>query len=76
MEKVLSTTQEAMIRFLISLLAPEQLILSQEARSAILKDPEAVKSHYGDQDQEEEEDRAADETIVIGEDNDDRQEDF
>ena len=50
MEEVLSTTQEVMIRFLISLLAPEQLILSQEARSTFLKDPEAVKSHYGDQD--------------------------
>ena len=49
-EEVLSTTQEAMIRFLISPLAPEQLILSQEARSTFLKDPEAVKSHYGDQD--------------------------
>ena len=42
MEEVLSTTQEAMIRFLISLPAPEQFTLSQEARSAFLQDPEAV----------------------------------
>ena len=76
MEEVLTTTEEAMIWFLISLLAPEQLILSQEARSAFLKDPEAVKSHCGDQDPEQEENRDGDETNVYGEDNDDRQEDF
>ena len=45
MEEVFTSTQEAIIRFLISLLAPEQLILSQEARSAFLKDPEAAKNH-------------------------------
>ena len=76
MEEVLSTTQEAMIRFLISLLAPEQFTLSQEARSAFLKDPEAVRSHYGDQDQEQAEDRDGDNTIVNEETNDDRQEDL
>ena len=56
MEEVLSTTLETMIRFLISLPAPEQLILSQEARSAFLKDPEAVRNPYHVLDQEEEED--------------------
>ena len=45
MEEVLSTTQEAMIRFLISLPAPERFALSQEARSAFLKDPETIRSH-------------------------------
>ena len=74
--EVLSTTQETMIRFLISLLAPEQLILSQEARSAFLKDPEAAKTHYPVLDQEEEEERDEDNTIVNGENNNDRQEDF
>ena len=76
MEEVLSTTQEAMIRFLISLPAPEQFTLSQEARSAFLKDPEAVRSHYGDQDQEQAEDRDRDNTIVNGQTNEDRQEDL
>ena len=65
-----------MIRFLISLPAPEQLILSQEARSAFLKDPEAIRSHNGDQDQEQAEDRDGDNTIVNGQTNDDRQEDL
>ena len=74
MEEVLSTTQETMIRFLISLPAPEQLILSQEARSAFLKDPEAAKAHYHVLDQEEYEDRAEENVIVNGEDNSDRQE--
>ena len=55
MKEVLTSTQETMIRFLISLPAPEQLILSQEARSAFLKDPEAAKAHYRVLDQEEEE---------------------
>ena len=42
-EEVLITTQEVMLRLLMSLLAPEKLILSPEARSAFLKDSEAVK---------------------------------
>ena len=73
MEEVLSTTQEAMIRFLISLPTPEQFTLSQEARYAILKDPEAVRSHHGDQDQEQAENRDGDNTIVNGQTNDDCQ---
>ena len=56
MEEVLSSTQETLIKFLISLSAPEQLIVSQEAQCAFLKDPEALKAHYrvpGQDDQEE-----------------------
>ena len=67
MEEVLTHTQEIMIRFLISLPAPEQLILSQEARSAFLNDPEAVKAHYHVLDQEEEEEWAKENIILIGE---------
>ena len=76
MEEVLSTTQETMIRFLISLPAPEQLILSQEARSAFLKDPEAEKNHYCVLDQEEEEEQDEDDAIVNRENNNNHQEDF
>ena len=60
MEEVLSATQEILIRFLISLSPPEQIILSQEAQSAFLKNPEALIVHYhvpsqaDDEDQEEE----------------------
>ena len=46
MEEVLSATQEILIKFLISLSPPEQIILSQEAQSAFLKNPEALKAHY------------------------------
>ena len=60
-----------MIRFLISLPAPEQLILSQEAISAFLKDPEAAKAHYRVLDQEEEEERAKENIILNGENNGD-----
>ena len=64
MEEVLSTTQETMIRFLISLPAPEQLIFSQEARPAFLKDPEAAQAHYRVLDQEKEEEQA-EENIIL-----------
>ena len=65
-----------MIRFLISLLALLQLGLSQEARFTFLKDPEALKIHYGDQDQEQEEERDGEETVVNGENLGLGQEDF
>ena len=53
MEDILSSSQEVMMAFLMSLPAREQLILSQEARSPFLKDPEALRSHYRNQDQEQ-----------------------
>ena len=57
-----------MMTFLMSLLACEQLILSQEARSSFLKNPEALRSHYGNQDQEQEdEERDREETVNSGE---------
>ena len=65
-----------MIRFLISLPAPLQLRLSQEARSTFLKDPEALRIHYGDQDQEQEEERDGEETVANGENLGLGQEDF
>ena len=65
-----------MIRFLISLLAPLQLRLLQEARSTFLKDPEALRIHYGDQDQEQEEERDGEETVANGENLGLGQEDF
>ena len=46
MEEVLLAKQEILIKFLISLSPPEQIILSQEAQSAFLKNPEALKAHY------------------------------
>ena len=66
MEEVLSSTQETLIKFLISLSAPEKLIVSQEAQSTFLKNPEALKAHYcvptQDDDEEQEEEDA--ETVV------------
>ena len=53
--------------FLMSLLACEQLILSQEARSSFLKNPEALRSHYSNQDREQEEERDREETVNNGE---------
>ena len=46
MEEVLSATQEILIRFLISLSPSERIILSQEAQSVFLKNPEALIAHY------------------------------
>ena len=46
MEEVLSHTQEVLIKFLLSLPAPEQVILSQEAQSVFLKNLDALKVHY------------------------------
>ena len=62
--------------FLMSLPAHEQLILSQEARSSFLKNPEALRSHYGNQDQEQEEERDREETVHNGENLSLGQEDF
>ena len=65
MEEVLSSAQETLIKFLISLSALDQLIVSQEARSAFVKDPETLKAHYcvpGQDDQEEEEEEAEENT--------------
>ena len=67
-EEVLSFSQEVMMMFLMSLPAREQLILSQEARSSFLKNPEALRCHYGNQDQEQEEEvRDREETVDSGE---------
>ena len=60
MEEVFSATQEILIQFLLSLSPLDQIILSQEAQSAFLKNPEALKAHYrvpsqvDDEEQEEE----------------------
>ena len=62
--------------FLMSLPAGEQLILSQEARLSFLKNPEALRSHYGNQDQEQEEERDRKETVNNGENLGFGQEDF
>ena len=61
---------------LMSLPAREQLISSQEARSTFLKNPEALRSHYGNQDQEQEEERDREETVNNGENLGLDQEDF
>ena len=45
-EEVLSSTREILIWFLISLSPPERIILSQEAQSVFLKNPEALIAHY------------------------------
>ena len=46
MEEILSHTQGVLIKFLLSLPAPEQIILSQEAQSVFLKDLDALRVHY------------------------------
>ena len=77
MEDILSSSQEVMMAFLMSLLAREQLILSQEARLSFLKNPEALRSHYGNQDREQEEEvRDREETVNTGENLGLGQEDF
>ena len=73
MVEVLSSTRETLIRFLISLPAPEQLIVSLEARSAFLKNPESFKAQYSVLDQEEEEEEVEENTVINGEDNGDRE---
>ena len=61
----------------MSLLAREKLILSQEARLSFLKDPEALRSHYRNQDQEQEdEERDREENVNSGENLGLGQEDF
>ena len=65
MEEVLSATQEILIRFLISLYPPEQIILSQEAQSAFLKYPEALIAHYRVLSQDDDEDQEEVTNIVI-----------
>ena len=63
--------------FLMSLPAREQLILSQEARSPFLKDPEALRSHYRNQDQEQaDKERDREENVNSGENPGLGQEDF
>ena len=64
MEEVLSTTQEILIKFLISLSPPEQIILSQEAQSAFLKNPEALKAHYCVPSQDDDEEQEETNTVV------------
>ena len=76
-EEILLSSQEVMITFLMALPAREQLILSQEARSSFLKDPEALRSHYRNQDQEQEdEERDREENVNSGENPGLGQEDF
>ena len=57
-----------MMAFLMSLPAREQLILSQEARSSFLKDPEALRCHYRNQDREQaDKERDREENVNSGE---------
>ena len=68
MEETLSYTQEVLIKFLLSLPAPEQVILSQEAENVFLKNLDTLKVHYqarGQDDQEKEEEDAR--TIINNE---------
>merc|ERR1712105_313853 len=65
MEEVLSTTQEILIKFLISLSPPEQIILSQEAHSAFLKNPEALKAHYHAPSQDDDEEQEEESNAVV-----------
>ncbi len=65
MEEVLSATQEILIRFLISLSPPEQIIFSQEAQSAFLKNPEALIAHYRVLSQDDDEDQEEETNTVI-----------
>ena len=65
MEEVLSATQKILIRFLISLSPPEQIILSQEAQSAFLKNPEALIAHYHVLSQDDAEDQEEETNTVV-----------
>ena len=65
MEEVLSATQEILIRFLISLPPPEQIILSQEAQSTFLKNPEALKAHHHALSQDDDKDQEEETNIVV-----------
>ena len=71
MEEVLISTREAQVRFIVSLSAPEQLYIVQEATPPFLKNLDTVKAVFvannvnyaGDHEDEEESN-----TIVNGED--------
>ena len=65
MEEVLSATQEILIRFLISLSPPERIVLSQEAQSVFLKNPEALIAHYHDPSQDDDKDQEEETNIVV-----------
>ena len=45
MEEVLTLTRDALIEFMVSLPAPEQVLLAQEASLPFLKDLEVIKNH-------------------------------
>ena len=45
MEEVLNTTRDVLINFIVSLPAPEQILMSQEAQLTFLKNLEVLKSH-------------------------------
>ena len=59
MEEVLSLSQETLKKFLLSLSAADQHIVSLEAKTAFLKDPKAWEAEYrvlGQEEEDEEED--------------------
>ena len=70
MEEALTTTQDMLIQFIISLPAPEQYMMSQEAQLIFLKDIDALKSHLtnviGDEDDQEEEEEDKTHTVING----------
>ena len=71
MEEILNTTRDLLINFIVSLPAPEQILVSQEDKLTFLKNLEVLKSHLtskatgvnGDQDKEDDTD-----TVINGED--------
>ena len=77
LEEVLTSTIDALVHFIMSLLAPEKTYMAQEARIPLLKNLDAIKAYVaaksvskvGDQDEEDDMN-----TIINGEDNGDGEE--
>ena len=71
MEEVLTLTRDALVQFMISLPAPDQVFLAQEASLPFLKDLDVIKNHIaakatGENEEQEEEDDT--DTVINGED--------
>ena len=65
MEETRSQTQEVLIKFLLSLPVPEQIILSQEADNVFLRNLETLKVHYQAQGQDDQESEEEDACTII-----------
>ena len=55
MEEVLTSTKDLLIKFVVSLPAPEQVKMYQEAQLVFLKNLDILMSHFSNEDQVDQE---------------------